>query len=317
MCINVKIKRSAAMIHLGKDPDIATKAEWMAYFQYALDDHGPDFGDLEAKIKTSVVMNDKELDADRCYDKWALMEGIHPASLKAVVQIHLDLDQKQLRNSVLQFMVYVKTKLVAQMEFTWAAKSVGLVKAAGEDKPRQMDQAPKSGQIAEERCSEGACEHVRRPLETPSSETEKEAIREKKKAKWANRKPFKPKIFKTLRQPLQEPLDGSCWAEIPGVQTNDLVAALVDSGIDVARDKGLSGTGVIRLGRLLTDFEDIFCLEFQKVPPIAVEPLKVRFIVDATPTTCETRRYSLLLKDYLRSHLTLSEVRKRKREGRL
>ncbi|RHY15558.1 hypothetical protein DYB25_010234 [Aphanomyces astaci] len=53
------IKRSAAMIHLGKDPDIVTNAEWMAYFQYALDDHGPDFGDLEAKIKTSVVMNDK------------------------------------------------------------------------------------------------------------------------------------------------------------------------------------------------------------------------------------------------------------------
>ncbi|RHY55595.1 hypothetical protein DYB30_004919 [Aphanomyces astaci] len=52
-------KRSAAMMHLGKDPDIVTNAEWMAYFQYALDDHGPDFGDLEAKIKTSVVMNDK------------------------------------------------------------------------------------------------------------------------------------------------------------------------------------------------------------------------------------------------------------------
>ncbi|RHY39529.1 hypothetical protein DYB34_014404, partial [Aphanomyces astaci] len=218
-------------------------------------------------------------------------------------------------------------------EFTWAAKSVGLVKAAGEDKPRQMDQAPNQARSLKKDVPRVPANMFDAPWRPPvcyafigpnrvevcvsASETEKEAIREKKKAKWANRKPFKPKIFKTLRQPLQEPLDGSCWAEIPGVQTNDLVAALVDSGIDVARDKGLSGTGVIRLGRLLTDFEDIFCLEFQKVPPIAVEPLKVRFIVDATPTTCETRRYSLLLKDYLRSHLTLSEVRKRKREGRL
>ncbi|RLO13914.1 hypothetical protein DYB28_001933 [Aphanomyces astaci] len=64
----------------------------------------------------------------------------------------------------------------------------------------------------------------------------------------------------------------------------------------------LPETGVIRLGRLLTGFEDVFRLELQKDPPIALDPLKVRFIVDATPTTCEARRYLPLLTDYLRSH---------------
>ncbi|RHX96879.1 hypothetical protein DYB25_010235 [Aphanomyces astaci] len=160
----------------------------------------------------------------------ALMEGIHPASLKAVVQIHLNLDQKHLRNSVLQFMVYVKTKLVAQLEFTWAAKSVGLVKAAGEDKPRQMDQAPKRARSLKKDVLRAFTGPNLLDVCVSASETEKEATREKKKAKWANRKSVKPKIFKTLRRPLHEPSDGSCWAEIPGVHTNDLVAALVDSG---------------------------------------------------------------------------------------
>ncbi|RHZ41394.1 hypothetical protein DYB31_010016 [Aphanomyces astaci] len=263
----------------------------------------------------------------------ALMEGIHPASLKAVVQIHLNLDQKHLRNSVLQFMVYVKTKLVAQLEFTWAAKSVGLVKAAGEDKPRQMDQAPKRARSLKKDVLRAFTGPNLLDVCVSASETEKEATREKKKAKWANRKSVKPKIFKTLRRPLHEPSDGSCWAEIPGVHTNDLVAALVDSGsnprmvvslrlmekastIDwqsevegfakvplcLSKHLILPETGVIRLGRLLTGFEDVFRLELQKDPPIALDPLKVRFIVDATPTTCEARRYLPLLTDYLRSH---------------
>ncbi|ETV89793.1 hypothetical protein H310_15377, partial [Aphanomyces invadans] len=63
-CIDAKAKQFAAMMHLGKDASSVTNAEWMAYFQYALDFHGPDYGDLETKIKTSVVMDDKELDAD-------------------------------------------------------------------------------------------------------------------------------------------------------------------------------------------------------------------------------------------------------------
>ncbi|CAK4613523.1 unnamed protein product [Aphanomyces euteiches] len=128
--------------------------EWTDYFQHALDYHGPDFGDLEAKIRTTVVMDEKELDPDRCYDKWvyaywslldknnmilfhtkhpknavkALVDGIRPASLRAVVKNHLELDQKHLRNLVLQFMAFVKTKLIAQLEFTRAAKANGLVK---------------------------------------------------------------------------------------------------------------------------------------------------------------------------------------------
>ncbi|RHY25635.1 hypothetical protein DYB32_008189 [Aphanomyces invadans] len=105
-----------------KEASSVTNAEWMAYFQYALDYHGPDYGDLETKSKSSIVMDDKELDADRCYDKWvysywsllernnmmsfhtkhpkaavkALVEGLRPPALKAVIKSHLDLDQKHL-----------------------------------------------------------------------------------------------------------------------------------------------------------------------------------------------------------------------------
>ncbi|KAG9414559.1 hypothetical protein AC1031_007966 [Aphanomyces cochlioides] len=48
-----------------------TEQEWTEYFQYALKYHCPDYGDLEAKIRTSVIMDDKELDPNNCYDKWA------------------------------------------------------------------------------------------------------------------------------------------------------------------------------------------------------------------------------------------------------
>ncbi|RHY24109.1 hypothetical protein DYB32_008971 [Aphanomyces invadans] len=121
-------------MHFGKDVALITNADWAQYFQYALNYHGPDFGDLEAKIRTTVVMDDKELDPDKCFDKWmhsywalldknnmmsfhyqhpknavkALIEGIRPPALKAVVKNHLELDHKHLRNPVLQFMEFVK-----------------------------------------------------------------------------------------------------------------------------------------------------------------------------------------------------------------
>ncbi|KAF0722658.1 hypothetical protein Ae201684P_004375 [Aphanomyces euteiches] len=153
-CIDAKAKQFAAMMHLNKAPDDVSNAEWNKYFEDALNHHGPDYGDLEAKIRSSVTMDERELDPDRCFDKWvynywnlleknnmmsfhsrhpknvvkALLEGIRPAALKAVIRSRLELDQKHLRNSVLQFMAYVKTKLVAHLEFVRATKASGIGK---------------------------------------------------------------------------------------------------------------------------------------------------------------------------------------------
>ncbi|ETV77896.1 hypothetical protein H257_08682 [Aphanomyces astaci] len=276
-CIDVKAKRSAAMMHLGKDPDIVTNAEWMAYFQYALDDQA-----LTSKNNMMSFHSKHPKNAVK-----ALMEGIHPASLKAVVQIHLNLDQKHLRNSVLQFMVYVKTKLVAQLEFTWAAKSVGLVKAAGEDKPRQMDQAPKRARSLKKDVLRAFTGPNLLDVCVSASETEKEAIREEEVGQVGQQE----STFRALKA-----------RNAPMLSEAEDPDDFKDGDSPEVEGDPRRLTGVIRLGRLLTDFEDVFRLEFQKDPPIALEPLKVRFIVDATPTTCEARRYLPLLTDYLRSH---------------
>ncbi|RHY13754.1 hypothetical protein DYB32_010900 [Aphanomyces invadans] len=69
-CIEAKAKSFAAMIHFGKDVALITNADWTQYFQYALNYNGPDFCDLEAKVRTTVAMDDKELDPDKCFDKW-------------------------------------------------------------------------------------------------------------------------------------------------------------------------------------------------------------------------------------------------------
>ncbi|RHY22490.1 hypothetical protein DYB32_009490 [Aphanomyces invadans] len=107
-CIEAKAKSFAAMMHFGTDVALITNADWTQYFQYALNYHSPDFGDLEAKIHTTVVMDDMELYPDKYFDKWgysyraqldknnmmsfvkhpknavkALIEGIRPPALKA------------------------------------------------------------------------------------------------------------------------------------------------------------------------------------------------------------------------------------------
>ncbi|KAG9399711.1 hypothetical protein AC1031_011589 [Aphanomyces cochlioides] len=69
-CLDAKAKRFAAMMHFGRDAVSISNQEWTEYFQHALNYHNPGFGDLEAKIRTTVVMDEKELDPDRCYDKW-------------------------------------------------------------------------------------------------------------------------------------------------------------------------------------------------------------------------------------------------------
>ena len=128
-CIEARAKLFAASMHFGKGVGEVTHKEWVSYFQYALDYHSSDYGDLVEKIKTSVIMDENDLDVDSCFDKWvfaywgllernhmmsfhekhpkiaveAFTHGLRPAPLRRLIQSHFKLDHKQLRNSVLQF----------------------------------------------------------------------------------------------------------------------------------------------------------------------------------------------------------------------
>ena len=140
-------------MHFGKAVGEVTHQEWVSYFQYALDYHSPDYGDLVEKIKTSVVLDESDLDIDICFDKWvlaywelfqrnhmmsfhekhpkiaveALSHGHRPASFRHLIQNHLKLDHKFLRNSVLQFFDFVKSKLESRLELARAGNPAGLV----------------------------------------------------------------------------------------------------------------------------------------------------------------------------------------------
>lgn len=127
--MEAKAKLLAADLHFGNEVTTITNDEWVDYFQFAMDYHDPDFGDLRDKIRTTVVVDESEIDAMRRYDKWAhdywallhknmkefhtsfpkqamkaLIEDIRPVSLKKVIKARMDLDMKHLRNYVLQFM---------------------------------------------------------------------------------------------------------------------------------------------------------------------------------------------------------------------
>ena len=69
-CIEARAKLFAASMHFGKGVGEVTHKEWVSYFQYALDYHSSDYGDLVEKSKTSVIMDENDLDVDRCFDKW-------------------------------------------------------------------------------------------------------------------------------------------------------------------------------------------------------------------------------------------------------
>ncbi|RHY16478.1 hypothetical protein DYB32_010640 [Aphanomyces invadans] len=180
----------------------------------------------------------------------ALVEGLCPPALKAVIKNNLDLDQKHLRNSVLQFMAYVKVKLVAQLEFTRAAKVSGIVKTSGDESSRAGSLAPRNVKALMNTDSSGtpgrqdvkkapscwACRGNHR-IEACAevSDAEKKAIRDKRKGEWAEkkeRKPTKSKVVKSLRWMSEQPADGCCWSEIPGVALERPISTFIDSGSD-------------------------------------------------------------------------------------
>ncbi|KAG9405662.1 hypothetical protein AC1031_003570 [Aphanomyces cochlioides] len=234
-CIDAKAKQFAAIMHLNKAPDDVSNAEWNKYFEDALNHHGPDYGDLEAKIRSSVIMDERELDPDRCFDKWnvfkALLEGIRPAALRAVVKSWLELDQKHLRNSVLQFMAYVKTKLVAQLEFVRATKASGIVKIPDDDKQ------PKKQKSLKNKASAGGSSGEKRyqkPKRTPKCWVcgKDHRLKDCVETSEADKKAIAEKRWKSGDQKMQEPANGSCWALIPESGIETPIEALVDSGSD-------------------------------------------------------------------------------------
>ncbi|KAG9409021.1 hypothetical protein AC1031_019282 [Aphanomyces cochlioides] len=293
-CLDAKAKSFAAMMHFGRDAVSISNQEWTEYFQHALNYHGPDFGDLEAKIRTTVVMDEKELDRDRGYDKWvyaywslldknnmisfhtkhpknavkALVEGVRPASLRAVVKNHLELDQKHLRNSVLQFMAFVKTKLTAQLEFTRAAKANGLVKVSDDANPKakalshQKGDSGGIGAAAQAKQKAVKCWSCGGPHHIAKCESTSDADKSTIRAKHAESKRtngesgvssdgkseskgvaridgkaeskkgsviFKAKALQWSDCP---PRDGSCWAVVIHGGLDEPVPALLDSGCD-------------------------------------------------------------------------------------
>jgi hypothetical protein len=95
------------------------------------------YGDLVEKIKTNIILDENDLDLERCHDKWmvaywgllernnmmsfhekhpkkaveALVHGIRSLASKQLVRTSLNLDHKHLRNSVLSFFDFVKEKM--------------------------------------------------------------------------------------------------------------------------------------------------------------------------------------------------------------
>ncbi|RHY27126.1 hypothetical protein DYB32_007026, partial [Aphanomyces invadans] len=137
-----------------KPLDQITDLEWLSYFQHAMDHQDDRYAELEAKIRKTVVMNDKDMDADRRHDKWmhdyweclekmnmtdfdtqhpkdavkALVEGIRPSGLRELVQQALAHDMRYLRNDVLAFFNFVRVELRNALKFmrnTVAADNAG------------------------------------------------------------------------------------------------------------------------------------------------------------------------------------------------
>ena len=83
-----------------------------------------------------------------------------------------------------------------------------------------------------------------------------------------------------------------------------VVAEVLAEKVKEAEAKGLSGSNLAKLRRLLDRFRDVFRLSFKKTDqPIKVEPLQVKLKEGAVPRVCKSRRYSPDEQAFLRTHL--------------
>ncbi len=84
--MEAKAKLLAADLHFGNEVTTITNDEWVDYFQFAMDYHDPDFGDLRDKIRTVTPLKVK------------LKEGAEPIACEArrFSSLHTDFLRKHL-----------------------------------------------------------------------------------------------------------------------------------------------------------------------------------------------------------------------------
>jgi hypothetical protein len=121
------------------------------------------YGDLVEKIKTNIILDENDLDLERCHDKWmvaywgllernnmmsfhekhpkkaveALVHGIRSLASKQLVRTSLNLDHKHLRNSVLSSLTSSR-KRCGPPRARAGRRPSGLVKV----EPKRSDSSP-------------------------------------------------------------------------------------------------------------------------------------------------------------------------------
>ena len=211
----------------------------------------------------------------------ALTHGLRPTSFRQLIQNHLKLDHKHLRNSVLQFFGFVKSKLEARLELARAGNPAGLVRtddksdAPPASKPRkQQGFKPKpaapavtphfpaaktqSGKmVARMSAKAPVCwgcvgAHSLRDCSV-TAEADKKNIADKRVAAWREKEKERGSTSKSfalhappvLRATVgKSPGDGYCEAKIPGTPLPVPLYALLDSGGESA---GIISRGLYEL----------------------------------------------------------------------
>ncbi|CAK4435060.1 unnamed protein product, partial [Aphanomyces euteiches] len=199
-----KAKLFAAKFHIQKPVDAIEDVEWLAYFQVGMDHQTDQYTDLAVKIKAKIIMGDKELDPDKRMDKWihdywTLLQRNHMMDYDAngparIAQARVG---SYLRNSVVDFLNYVRKELRHTLKYLRAAASSDIPKESKEkakvlkeiqkgakETPKQaVKQAPAVGEKRTLKCWNCGGDHNLRSC-TKASEAEKEAIAKKKMAEW-------------------------------------------------------------------------------------------------------------------------------------
>ncbi|CAK5071131.1 unnamed protein product, partial [Aphanomyces euteiches] len=208
--MEAQAKLFAAEFNIQKPVDDITDMEWMAYFQIGLEHVHTQYADIALKIKKSMVMNEKEMDAEKRMDRWirdywqiltknhmldygkrhpkaavkALLEGVRPEGLRESLRQELEHDMKYLRNDVVEFFNYVRSELRHTLKYLRASGQAGY-----KDREQKV-KALKAQEKAKNQNPNGRdAKNVNRDVEKNKRkpvccEAEKDAIAKKKLAEW-------------------------------------------------------------------------------------------------------------------------------------
>ncbi|KAH9092351.1 hypothetical protein LEN26_018494 [Aphanomyces euteiches] len=284
-CIEYNAKEFAAEMLIKKPMGLITEDEWLAFFQVGLDIRSDQVTELESRIKRAIVMSDKELDADKRVDTWiysywqlirkmnmpdyhvhypkeavkCLVDGIRPTVLRDYIQQELSHGKKYLRNSLYQFIDFVREELRQHMKLvrtSTALKSSDGAQHRSNDKSADRVNDKKDGRSDNSTSSKRDLKKLRasqsdppatqdKPAKLPicwsckgshriqtcptTTETMKMEIIERKRAEIAATASNKPQA-KALKLPI--PRRGRCLALIPETGSLGPITTLIDSGSD-------------------------------------------------------------------------------------